>query len=152
MATHPPARQQNARTLRRCRQGGGATIEAALTFPLLLTLLFGGVNYGVVLYDKSVLAEASREAARAGVVFKVPLRPSSSDIAAVAQRFQGLLISFDPASASTFSVTVAGSETPTTGNNLSVTVNYRFKGVASNLTPGLGNGLWLSSTTAMTYE
>lgn len=124
----------------------------ALTFPLLMVCLFGGLNYGAVFYDKSVIANASREAARVGVVFKVPSRPTSAEISAVAERFKGLLISFDPASAGTFAVDVTGVTAATSGNTLTVTVRYKFLGVARGLIPGMSNGLWLTSTTAMTYE
>lgn len=152
MGMNPFPTSKQAGACRRLRQRGGAAIEMALTLPVLMMCLFGGLNYGVVFYNKSVLANASREAARSGVVFSVPSRPSSGDIATVASRFKSLLISFDPSSASTFTVDVSGPSTPVTGNTLTVTVRYKFIGVARGLIPGLGNGLWLSSSTAMTYE
>lgn len=45
-------------------------MEFALIFPLLLFIVFGVIEFGTALYDKSVVTNASREAARAGVVLK----------------------------------------------------------------------------------
>ena len=43
-------------------------MEFALIVPLLLLLLFGIIEFGVVLYSYTTIASAAREGARAGVV------------------------------------------------------------------------------------
>ena len=48
---------------------GVAAIEMALLTPLLLVLTFGMVEFGVLLYDKAMITNASREAARAAIVW-----------------------------------------------------------------------------------
>jgi Flp pilus assembly protein TadG len=50
-------------------QRGVAVVEFALVLPLLLLLLFGIVEFGMILYDKAVITSASRAAARQGVAF-----------------------------------------------------------------------------------
>lgn len=56
---------------------GTATVEMAIVVPLLITLLFGTVDMGLLLKDSLVLNTASREATRVAVLGK-----SSSEIGA----------------------------------------------------------------------
>ena len=53
-------------------QNGGAVVEFALILPLFILLLFGIVEFGLFLYNKQVITNASREGARAGVVAGIP--------------------------------------------------------------------------------
>ena len=46
---------------------GVAALEFVLVFPFLMTVLFGIVDTSLLLCDKAVITNASREAARAGV-------------------------------------------------------------------------------------
>lgn len=48
---------------------GASAVEFALVLPLLLGLTFGIIEFGILLFDKAVITNASREGARAGVVF-----------------------------------------------------------------------------------
>ena len=47
-------------------QDGAAAVEFAIVFPILIVLLFGMIEFGVMFYDKAVITNASREGARAG--------------------------------------------------------------------------------------
>lgn len=47
---------------------GAAALEFALVLPLLLLLVFGGIDYGFYLSDSMVLRDAARGAARGGSV------------------------------------------------------------------------------------
>ncbi len=58
---------------------GSATIELALVLPLFLVLLFGIVEFGLILYAQGILTNASREGARYGVVYSTP-RKSAAQI------------------------------------------------------------------------
>lgn len=49
------------------KQGGAAAVEFAAILPLLVVLVLGMIEFGVMFYDKAVLTNASREAARAGI-------------------------------------------------------------------------------------
>jgi Flp pilus assembly protein TadG len=48
-------------------QKGAAAVEFAIILPLLLTLVFGIIDIGLLLYNKQVITNASREGARAGI-------------------------------------------------------------------------------------
>jgi len=48
-------------------QKGVALVEFAIVLPLLLFLLFGFIEFGVMLYNKQVITNASREGARAAI-------------------------------------------------------------------------------------
>ena len=48
-------------------QKGATAVEFAIVLPLLLILVFGIIEFGVMFYDKAVITNASREGARAGI-------------------------------------------------------------------------------------
>lgn len=47
-------------------------MEFALVLPVLLLILFGIIEFGLVMFDQAVITNASREGARAGIVLKTP--------------------------------------------------------------------------------
>jgi Flp pilus assembly protein TadG len=53
-------------------QTGAATVEFAVIAILLLTLIFGAIDYGLLLYNKQVITNAAREGARSGIVQRSP--------------------------------------------------------------------------------
>jgi len=53
---------------RRSRRAGGVSVEAALLTPLLITLLFGIIEFGFVFKDLLVVHQAAREGARIAAV------------------------------------------------------------------------------------
>ena len=55
-------------------QEGAAVVEFAIVLPLLLLLLFGMIEFGLLMYNKQVITNASREGARWAIV-----QPNSSD-------------------------------------------------------------------------
>ena len=58
---------------------GVAVIEFAIILPLLLVIIFGIIEFGLVLFNKQVITNASREGARAGIVARNP-RMNPNDI------------------------------------------------------------------------
>jgi Flp pilus assembly protein TadG len=70
----------------RFSQRGAAAVEFALIAPLLFVLLFGIIEFGAVLYNKAVIGNASREAARYSATFytnpanATATRPTCGDI------------------------------------------------------------------------
>ena len=57
-------------------QKGSSAVELALVAPLLFVLLFGIIEGGLALYNKAIITNACREAARETIVLRNP-RPSS---------------------------------------------------------------------------
>ena len=53
-------------------EAGAALVEAALIMIPFLLLLFGVIEFGLLLYDQQVLNNAAREGARAGIVVRTP--------------------------------------------------------------------------------
>ncbi|MDN7183083.1 pilus assembly protein [Caballeronia sp. SEWSISQ10-4 2] len=155
VASHdaPASRAPGRHGLR--RQAGSAVVEFALILPLLLLLLFGIVEFSIALYDKAVITNASREAARAGVIYKVP-QMTVAQITSVAQNYaSNYLITFG--TATPISVAVDQSAGTTTGLPLKVTVTYTYGGLALGtiINPLAGtakNAMAISAVTTMDYE
>ena len=111
-------------------QNGGAAVEFALILPLLIFLLFGIVEFGLLEYNNLILTNASREGARAGVVMRTP-RLTDDQIKTVANQYaQNYLvtfgsgtISFDPAISPDESTRQGGS---ISGTNLIFTVKFPY--------------------------
>lgn len=86
---------------------GTSTVEFAIVLPLLLLILFGIIECSLFLYDKAMITNASREGARAGIVFHStatgdysPL--TQADISTVVNNYLATyLITFETASATT---------------------------------------------------
>ena len=51
---------------------GAAAVEFAITAVVLLMIVFGIIEFGILMFDKHVLTNASREGARAGIVMRIP--------------------------------------------------------------------------------
>ncbi len=137
------------RLARTRKMQGAAGVEFALVFPILLLVIFGIVEFGAAWYDKSVITNASREAARAGVVFSSPV-PTSTKIQGVATNYcQNKLVTFGAAANCTVSPVTTCSAT---GNPLTVSVSYTFTGlVLGKLAPFTGS-LALNAQTTMLCE
>lgn len=139
---------------RRTKKGqeGQALVEFAIVLPVLVLLLVGMMEFGLLLYNQQVITNASREGARYGIVSRT-LRRDSSEIAAVVDAYAGSrLITF-------------GSETPTTavdpnpptgvifGDDLTVTVAFHYDFlVLPSFIASLVGGTTLQARTTMKYE
>ncbi len=105
----------------RC-QKGVAAIEFAIVLPLLMIILFGIIEFGLLLYDKQVITNASREGARIGISDVVV---SDADIEAVVDNYiANNLITFS--TASTSPVTTIDRDGTGFGADLAVTVEYDY--------------------------
>jgi len=133
------------------REGGAAAVEFALVLPVLLAVLMGVLEAGLVLYDKAVLTHASREGARAGIVLRSPKLSTSEISAIVLQRAQPALISLQPAAPP--QVTVLQSSPAAYPNTLQVSVQYTFQGLAlGSLMKAMGMPWVIHATTVMVHE
>jgi Flp pilus assembly protein TadG len=64
-----PAGEHGEQAPERRRQRGAVLIEAAIIMPLLLTLVMGIIEYGLVFSDKSTVGSATRAGARSAVAY-----------------------------------------------------------------------------------
>lgn len=82
------------------RERGAAAVEFAIVLPLLCAILFGIVEFSIIMYDKALLTSASREGARFGAVYQDnelprPERPSCDEInIGAVQAYASRLITF----------------------------------------------------------
>lgn len=131
-------------------------VEAAIVLPLFLVLLFGIMEFGLVMYDKAVITNAGREAARSGVALVNP-KLTNTQIAQVARDYcLNNLINFNAAN---LTVNVTPPTTPTTfGAQITVAITYNYYSVVFgnllSLLPGgvFPNPLPLGATTTMNNE
>jgi Flp pilus assembly protein TadG len=134
---------------------GTSVAELAICLPLLLLLVFGIIEFGFILYDQAMITNASREGARAGIVFHHPDRISDGEIINVVTNYcSDYLVSLGSSSSVSVNVSRAGSAP---GDSLAVTVTYPYTFlVLPNLTAlsggSLPGGITLTAQTVMRME
>jgi len=137
------------RRIRRKGQEGQALVEFALVIPFLLLLMFGLIEFGLLLYNQQVITNASREGARYGIVSR-PERRTLEEIRVVVDSYAGSrMITF-------------GSDTPTTtmettgtsfGDDLTVNVTFEYQFLVLPQFVGTLAGVQeLRARTVMKYE
>jgi len=139
---------------------GVAVVEFALILPLLLILVFGILEFGFIVYNKAIVTNASREAARSGIVYRTdsvngdyaPL--NNSGIQTVVNNYVGSrLINF---SADTVAVSVTPGEGTRVesyrGQPLTVRVNFTYDYLVLPGLAGLPETLNISAQTVMRME
>jgi hypothetical protein len=118
---------------------GASAIEFAIILPVLLLLIFGIIEFSLLLYNKQVLTNASREGARAGIVSQTPRlpytggnpcdNPPSSIDAEVQCYCSNHLVTFSSTNSpptTTFDPETYDPNAPS-GTSLKVTVNYTYE-------------------------
>jgi Flp pilus assembly protein TadG len=133
-------RQQNER--------GAAAVEFALLLPVLLTILYGIIEFGMIMYGREVVTNASREGARAGII-QVSPKPTSGQITTIATNYlTGTGIN---PSQVTIAVTGAGGASPTM---LTVTATYNYPWLVPYIPAvlGLPSPLPITMSTTMRNE
>ncbi|MGQ9687876.1 MAG: TadE/TadG family type IV pilus assembly protein [Desulfobaccales bacterium] len=130
----------------RRNQEGAGVVEFALIAPLFVMFLFGLVEFGLAMYNKAVLTNASREAARFGVVYSTP-RKTQAEIVGKVQEYLT-----KAGFTETATITVTGAQ-GTSGSPLSVTVScpYEFQ-VLPNFVAGMMGTVNLTANTVMLME
>ena len=100
---------------------GVAAVEFAICLPILLLLVFGLIEFGLMFYNKQVMTNASREGVRAGIVTGT----GTADIIQIVENYcDNNLINLNGANElQAGSVTVSG---PDGDNDLTVRVDYDY--------------------------
>jgi hypothetical protein len=153
------------RLTEKIRSSKGATaVEFALILPVLLLILFGIIEFGLLLYNKAVITNASREGARAGIVYAYredPGNPGTPDLRISSDDIRGFisvytanhLVNFCPDDEDV-AVTIEP-ENPVklpSGDYLRVTVNYDYCFLLIPALSSMMNNLTISGTTVMRAE
>jgi Flp pilus assembly protein TadG len=121
-------------------------VEFALVLPLFLILWFGVIEFGLAMYAKGLITNASQEGARFGAIYRLtPL--SSGEVQAFVQGYLQEAGFSDPVT-----ITVAGAGGPS-GTPLSVRVDYAYHFLAlPNFVAGLVGDITLSAETVVRLE
>lgn len=143
----------------RCWQTGSIVIEFTILIPFMLLFVFGTVELGLMLFDKAVVTNASREAARSAIAFRTPPLPSANIQDIATAYCNQLAISLGGTSNCLVTPAPVVPAIIITGqSNISVTVSYTYTplilGSLLSLisTTTLANSIVLTSTTKMFYE
>ncbi len=133
--------------MRRC--DGAAAVEFAIVLNVLLVLIMGMIDFGHAWFMKQVITNASREGARAGVIYPHPLNQVEQTVtAAVRSHLPGNMVR-DP----NLSIPAPVIGTGNAGDPLTVTVNYtKHWWVVNYFVPSLGDSVQMSGQTIMRYE
>ena len=132
-------------------QKGSAAVEFALVLPVLIVLALGIVEFSVALFDKAVITNASREGARAGIVFRVPPVTDGEISGIVGSYCQNRLISFGTPTQVTSTIAREGSGA--SGDDLTVQVQYQYQFLAiPRFITGITGGIQLDAQTIMRME
>ena len=141
------------------REDGSALVEFALILPILVLLLVGMMEFGLILYNQHVITNASREGARFGIVAATD-RKDATEITDVVEHYcLNNLITFGTALPVT-EVKVFdsdGAEITTDAasfsDDLRVTVTFEYKFlVLPNFIGSLAGIMNLRAETTMKYE
>jgi Flp pilus assembly protein TadG len=131
-------------------QSGASAVEFAIILPILVLILFGIIEMGLALYDKAMITNASREGARAGILFRVPPVTEEEIVNVVNTYLGNNLITFGDPVGATVTVT-RGSFNP--GDELKVSVSYTYTTlVLPRLLTDFGPAFGMVAETTMRME
>ena len=144
-------------------QRGAQAVEFALVLPFFLVLLLLIVDFGFLAYNKAVITNASREAARFGTVLSGTPWTKSEVISVACNYAKSALIT---TGSGTHTATCGGSADPTIavanpngnvpprfGDPVRVTVNYTYRGLLTSFMGTTIESPWsLTATSTMNHE
>ena len=121
-------------------------MEFALALPLFLMLIFGLIDFGLAMYAKGLITNASQEGARFGAIYRL----DSLTVGDIQTHVQGYLQAAGFPAPVTVTVTGAGGPS---GSPLSVRVDYAYHlQTLPELVAGLAGDLGLSAETVRRLE
>jgi hypothetical protein len=137
-------------------QRGTSAVEFAIVLPLLVLFIFGIIEFGLVFYNKAMVTNASREAARAGIVYRdAPV--SAEEMSEVVNNYcENMLVSFG--SSLPHETLVPNGVCDAHGKELVVNVVYRYEFLllpdflTTFFSGGLPGGIDVSAVTRMRCE
>jgi hypothetical protein len=144
------------------KNDGAAAVEFAIVLPLFIVLTFGIIEFGIVLYNKALITNASREGARFGILYTDPPKEEATLETEVETRVQNKL-GVDPDNPSDSRlISLGGSAVPVISSALiiddpddylEVTVTYPYDFLlVPSFVPGLPDIMNIATTTIMRME
>ena len=107
------------------REEGQALVEFAIVLPILVILLVGMMEFGLLLYNQHVITNASREGARYGIVARIPRRDVGEIETVVDLYCQDHMVTFGAGTPKT-DVVPLDTGGQLFGADLSVTVTFHY--------------------------
>lgn len=126
-------------------QKGAALVEFALILPVLLLILLGIIEFGIIMFDKAIITNASREAAREIVNYKAPSEADVKD--KILASYANLPITFGSDTLTADDIAFTSATNPT-GKHWTASVSYTYRFLYSPI----GSTLNLTSSTTMRQE
>lgn len=134
---------------------GAAVVEFAIVLPLFMVLTFGIIEFGIIMYNKAIITNASREGARFGILYANPPKSEAAVKERVADKLgtdvdnlgESMLISLGSPAEITISA-----EPDTAGEYLIVKVEYPYGFLLPKLLPGVPDTMNIVTTTVMRRE
>ncbi len=140
-------RRTNPRCLRSARRKHGqASAEFSLVLPIAVTLIFGIMQFGQVLYTYSFVVYADRSAARYAMMHN-SLRPQPATNVSITSYVKGLTAGMDQTK---LTVTSTWIPTSTPGSLVKVQVNYVYTPFAPYL-PSANINLFSTAQMTIVY-
>ncbi|MFZ3103220.1 MAG: TadE/TadG family type IV pilus assembly protein [Smithella sp.] len=126
---------------------GVSAVEFALLLPVLVLIIFGIVEFGLILYDKAVITNASREVARAGITQGANITDIKTD---VVNKYTNNLVTFSDVKLTVSDIVLNPVDgcahwTPAFSNPIQVTVSYNYNFLVLAPIMGLFGGSWNST-------
>ncbi len=137
------------------KQRGASVVEFAIVAPLLFVILFGIIEFSLALFNQAMITNASREGARAGILWNNGVAVGDDQIEAIVNNAVAAnLISLGGASAPDTTIVRAGSDP---GSTVTVQVDYDYQFLVMQplvalLGGALPGAINLRGTTAMRLE
>ena len=129
---------------------GGSLVEFVLIAWVLFLILFGIMEFGLIMYNQAVITNASREGARYGIVSRTPRYTSGEIVTYVTQEYANRPVTFGTRD---FRVIPQLPASPIFGQDLIVDVTWQYDFLLlPNLSRLLPNLLTLRARTVMKYE
>jgi len=157
-------------------QNGASAVEFAILLPFLVLLVFGIIEFGLLLYNQQVITNASREGARAAIVGHCADRLTDAKIGEIVTDYcidpddptKKRLITFATPNPNDIQTTVSPSRTDctpgsevlgvwtggsgmTVGDDVTVTVTYNYTFLVPSIL-GFGPTKLLNARTVMKME
>jgi Flp pilus assembly protein TadG len=140
-------------TIQPKRLAGNSLLEFALVLPVLMLILIGVLEFPLLMYDKAVITNASREGARYGITLRTPSYATSAQVITYTTTYcTNKLISFSSSPASVTVTATPSISPPAFGAQLTVTVTYVYTDLVLHNLINHGQQYTLTATTVMTYE
>ena len=137
-------------------QDGASAVEFAIVLPLFLVLTFGIIEFGVIMYNKAILTNASREGARFGILFNKPVHTTAQIETRVEKYLKNgdLLINLGGPKPDTDSISIDPiTDTRLFGAEVRVKVNFSYDFLLlPSFIPFITDPLDLSCVTIMRQE